>query len=78
MRYWARTIGQDSLAGVNPFRIVAESLPGVRADQGAVNIIVAGARSADGRDDFVLLAGIDDRSSRYQPAGSDLLSRACP
>jgi CDP-diacylglycerol pyrophosphatase len=78
MLYWARTIGQDTLAGVNPFRIVAESLPAARADRGAVNIVVAGARSAAGRDDFVLLAGIDDRSSRYPPAGSDVLSRGCP
>jgi CDP-diacylglycerol pyrophosphatase len=77
MMFWARTIGQDSLAGVNPFRIVADSLPDVRANRGAVTIVVAGARSA-GRGDFVLLAGIDDRSSRHRPAGSDLLSRACP
>lgn len=78
MLYWARTIDQDTLAGVNPFRIVAESLPDARADRGAVNIVVAGARSVAGRGDFVLLAGIDDRSSPHRPAGSDVLSRACP
>ena len=75
---WARTIGQDSLAGVNPFRIVAESLPDAGEDPGAVNIVVAGARSAAGRDDFVLLVAIDNRSSRHSPAGSDVLGRACP
>jgi CDP-diacylglycerol pyrophosphatase len=78
MLYWARTIDQDTLGGVNPFRIVAESLPDVGEDRGAVNIVVAGSRSVAGRDDFVLLAGIDDRSSPYRPAGSDVLSRACP
>jgi CDP-diacylglycerol pyrophosphatase len=76
MLYWARSIGQDSLVGVNPFRIVAESLPGALADRGALNIVVAGARSVAGLDDFVLLAGIDDHSHR--PAGSDVLSPACP
>jgi CDP-diacylglycerol pyrophosphatase len=78
MMFWARIIGHDSLAGVNPFRIVAESLPDARADPGAVNIVVAGARSIAGRDDFVLLADIDDRVSPYRHAGSDVLSRACP
>jgi CDP-diacylglycerol pyrophosphatase len=76
--FWARTIGQDSLAGVNPFRIVAENLPSARENRGAVNIVVAGARSVAGRDDFVLLASVDDLSTRYRPAGSDVLRRACP
>jgi CDP-diacylglycerol pyrophosphatase len=78
MMFWARTIGRDSLAGVNPFRIVAESLPDAQEDRSAVNIVVAGARSAADRGDFVLLASIDDRSSRHRPAGSDVLRRACP
>jgi CDP-diacylglycerol pyrophosphatase len=76
MQFWARTIGQDSLASVNPFRVVAESLPEAGADRGAVTIVVAGAGSA-GRADFVLLAGIDDSSHRGHPAGSDLLRRSC-
>ena len=76
--FWARTIDQDSLAGVNPFRIVAEDLPGARENRGAVNIVVAGSRSAAGRDDFVLLASVDEHSTRYRAAGSDVLRRACP
>jgi CDP-diacylglycerol pyrophosphatase len=73
MVFWARTIGQDSLAGVNPFRLVADSLPDAGRVRAAVTIVVAGARSASGRDDFVLLAAIGDRSH----AGSYLLSRSC-
>jgi CDP-diacylglycerol pyrophosphatase len=71
MQFWARTIGQDSLEGVNPFRLVADGLPD--AEAGAAAIVVVGARSASGRDDFVLLAAIGDRSH----AGSDLLRRSC-
>jgi CDP-diacylglycerol pyrophosphatase len=71
MQFWGRTIGQDSLEGVNPFRLVADSLPD--AEAGAATIVLVGARSASGGDDFVLLAAIGDRSH----AGSDLLSRSC-
>jgi CDP-diacylglycerol pyrophosphatase len=71
MQFWARTIGQDSLEGVNPFRLVADGLPDAKA--GAATIIVVGARSASGEDDFVLLVAIGDRSH----AGSDLLRRSC-
>ena len=71
MQFWARTIGQDSLEGVNPFRLVADGLPDSKA--GTATIIVAGVRSASGGDDFVLLAAIGDRSH----AGSDLLKGSC-
>ena len=78
LQFWARTIGQDSLAGVNPFRLVTESLPDASEDRGAVTIVVAGARSAAGRDDFVLLAEVGDRSQDLpHAAGSDLLRRSC-
>jgi hypothetical protein len=56
---------------VNPFRLVADGLPD--AEAGAATIVVVGARSASGGDDFVLLAAIGDRSH----AGSDLLRRSC-
>ena len=71
MQFWGRTIGQDSLDGVNPFRLVADGLPD--AEAGAATIVVVGARSASGGDDFVLLAAIGDRLH----AGSDLLRRSC-
>jgi CDP-diacylglycerol pyrophosphatase len=79
MRFWARTIGQDSLEGANPFRLVSEGLPEAATDRGAVTIVVAGARSTAGRNDFVLLASIGDRSRSYAPhaAGNDLLRRSC-
>jgi CDP-diacylglycerol pyrophosphatase len=77
--FWARRIDQDTLAGVNPFRLALEGLPVASEDRGNVTIVVAGARSVQGRDGFVLLVAIDDRfrpgSSR---AGTDLLDRSCP
>jgi len=77
--FWARTIGQGSLAGVNPFRLVAERFPDAAGDQGAVTIVVAAAQSPVGGDDFVLLAGIGGSSHRSAAfaSGSDLLRASC-
>jgi CDP-diacylglycerol pyrophosphatase len=76
--FWARRIDQDTLAGVNPFRLASEGLPIASEDRGNVTIVVAGARSAQGRDGFVLLVAIDDRFRPGFPhSGSDLLDRSC-
>jgi CDP-diacylglycerol pyrophosphatase len=77
--FWGRRIAQDTLAGVNPFHLASEGLPIASEDRGKMTIVVAGTRSAQGRDGFVLLAAIDDRFRPGFPhSGADLLDRSCP
>jgi len=59
--YLVRHLGGDSLDAADPFKLVADEIPGARADMGARSIAVIGAR-----DGFYLLAGHVDPA-----AGSD-------
>ena len=54
--YLARRVDGPDLAGVNPFRLLAE-LPRARAAMGAETLVVTGATGPDRRPGFVLLAG---------------------
>ena len=77
--FWARTIVQDTLAGINPFRLAAKELPIAGEDRRNMTIVVVGIRSAQGRDGFVLLAAIDDRFGPGFPGvGSALFGQFCP
>ncbi len=56
LEFWARLVVQETLVGVNPFRLAAEARPNESADGSQVTIGVAGIQLADGRKGFVLLA----------------------
>lgn len=62
-KFWGRQVAQETLAGVNPFRLAAEGLSGETESSGQLTIVVAGAQLANGRDGFVLLV------SRSAPFG---------
>ena len=75
--YLARRIDIPDLAGVDPFRLVADSLPGAAADMGGQTLVLAGARFASGQEGFYLL---DDHVDAAQPArgwGEELLDHDC-
>jgi CDP-diacylglycerol pyrophosphatase len=62
--FWGRRVDQETLAGVNPFRLAAEE-PALSAGRSRLMIVAAGIELADGRGGFVLLAAHND------PAGPD-------
>ncbi len=75
--YLARRIDGPDLAGVDPFRLVAESLPGAAADMGGQTLVLAGAGFGAGQEGFYLL---DDHVDPAQPArgwGEELLDHDC-
>lgn len=59
-KFWGRQIAQETLAGVNPFRLAAEALSDETESRAQLTIVVAGAELADGRDGFVLLVSQND------------------
>jgi CDP-diacylglycerol pyrophosphatase len=75
--YLARRIDGPDLTGVDPFRLVAESLPGAAADMGGQTLVLAGAGFGAGQEGFYLL---DDHVDPAQPArgwGEELLDHDC-
>jgi CDP-diacylglycerol pyrophosphatase len=76
---WARRIDSDTLAGVNPFRLAAEGRWSDAESRSRLMVAVAGARLADGRDGFVLLAAYNDPAdTNDQYAAEDFLDPSCP
>jgi CDP-diacylglycerol pyrophosphatase len=77
-RYRAMAVWDSDLDTVNPFRVLAASLP-APADMGAQTLAVVGVFGADGRPGFVLLAGRADTASADSGSGEDLQDHAaCP
>jgi CDP-diacylglycerol pyrophosphatase len=77
LMFFARRIDQDTLAGVNPFRLASTILPDSEEMQRAT-IFIAGSRAIGGIDGFVLFATFNDyRRSGFQLSSSDLLKPSC-
>jgi CDP-diacylglycerol pyrophosphatase len=77
-RYRAMSVGGDDLAGVSPFRLLADGLP-PGTDMGAQTLVVVGAWDAAGRPGFVLLAGQADPARPGSGHGEDLQDHVvCP
>jgi CDP-diacylglycerol pyrophosphatase len=64
--YSAIAVAGEDLNAVNPFDLLADGLPGARADMGRNTLVVVGAVLRDGRPGFIVLAGHAD------PAVGDL------
>lgn len=58
--YSAMVIAGEDLGAVNPFHLLADGMPGARADMGRRTLVVVGAVLGDGRPGFVVLAGLVD------------------
>lgn len=56
-RYSAIAVAGEDLGTVNPFRLLADGVPGARADMGRQTLVVAGAVLRDGQPGFIVLAG---------------------
>ena len=58
--YSAMVIAGQDLDAVNPFQLLADGMPGARADMGRRTLVVVGATLGDGTPGFVVLAGLVD------------------
>jgi CDP-diacylglycerol pyrophosphatase len=75
-RYIARRLLAPTLAGANPFLMLARSSPEVRANMGDYTLVVAGAAFA-GKPGFVLLADRADRAAGNFGSGEELQDHEC-
>lgn len=80
--YLARRVEQADLAGVNPFRLLAEAPQVGAGGIGQWTLVVAGAIFRDGgaqgtRDGFILLADRADASRGDRGNGEELQDHAC-
>lgn len=76
-RYRAMRIDGDDLSAKNPFRLLADSDPAIRADMGRQTLAVVAVTFADGRNGFVLL---NDRANILAldfASSSKLLDQDC-
>ena len=58
--YSAIAVAGEDLDAVNPFQLLADTVPGARADMGRRTLVVAGAVLSDGQPGFIVLAGLVD------------------
>jgi CDP-diacylglycerol pyrophosphatase len=75
--YRVMKIASESLAGVNPFAVVAGALPEARKAMGDQTIALVGARFRDGRDGFYLLEDQANFLFGDHASGAEILDHAC-
>jgi CDP-diacylglycerol pyrophosphatase len=72
LAFWGRRLDQEALAGINPFRIVANDKPkNVSMEQ--LTIVVAGYLPVEGRGGFIILVAQSGRDR----AGEEVLDFSC-
>lgn len=75
--YDAILVAGEDLDGTDPFRLLADGLPGARADMGARTLVAVGVHLPDGSPGFVVLAGRSDAAGGGH--GEDLQDHdVCP
>lgn len=77
--YDAIAVSGADLDAVNPFGLLAEGIPGARADMGSETLVVVGTVDPAGRPGFVILANAADPATGDMANGEDLQGHAsCP
>lgn len=74
--YMAMRVEQAELGATNPFVLLADGVPGARADMGHYTLVVVGA-SAQGKDGFVVLVGHATPATGNWGTGEQLQDHAC-
>jgi CDP-diacylglycerol pyrophosphatase len=74
--YQAMRVMSETLDGADPFRLVADGIPGARAAMGKETIVVAGATFA-GKPGFVILSDTADLATGDRAGGEDLQDHSC-
>jgi CDP-diacylglycerol pyrophosphatase len=73
--YMAMKIAGEDLHGVNPFRLLAEGIPGTKQHLDQETLVVIGAQFRDGKPGFYLLSS--RHTDEFHAHGEDLLDPSC-
>jgi CDP-diacylglycerol pyrophosphatase len=76
-RYLAMRVDAAQLDGVNPFKLLADGVPGARQDMGDHTLVVIGAVSPNGRPGFIILDDRVDPAVGDQASGEELQDHTC-
>jgi CDP-diacylglycerol pyrophosphatase len=63
--------------GADPFKLLADGVPGARASMGSETLVLSGAIFADGKEGFYLLADRADLLTGDRASGEELLDHDC-
>ena len=75
--YRAMTVAGTTLAGRNPFQLLAAGIAGARANMGQYTLVVVGARFAGNAPGFVILADRADPANGDRAGGEELQDHGC-
>jgi CDP-diacylglycerol pyrophosphatase len=76
-RYMAMWVSGEHLSPHNPFRILAEGLPGAMQDMGNRTLVVIGLTRTDGTKGFAILVDQVNKERGDLANGEELLDNAC-
>jgi CDP-diacylglycerol pyrophosphatase len=76
-RYLVRRIKSPDLAGVDPFRLLAEGVPAAAADMGEQTLVVIGADFGGGKEGFYILNDHAVPAAPRRGWGEELLDHDC-
>jgi len=76
-RYEAMWVPGERLGSNNPFRLLAEGIPGAAQDMGDRTLVVVGSFRANGAAGFIILEDQVSRESHDSGYGEELLDHAC-
>jgi CDP-diacylglycerol pyrophosphatase len=76
-RYMAIWVPGERLGLNNPFRILAEGIPGAAQNMGDRTLVVVGSSRANGAPGFVLLEDQVNRETQDRAQGEELLDHTC-
>jgi CDP-diacylglycerol pyrophosphatase len=76
-RYYVRRLEGETLSDRDPFRLLADSVPGARSHMRDETMAVVGARFADGAPGFYLLAARGGTAANPRGAAEDLMDHNC-
>jgi CDP-diacylglycerol pyrophosphatase len=75
--YQAMWVAGERLGANNPFRLLAEGLPGAAQDMGDRTLVVIGSSRANGAAGFIVLEDQVDQENHDKASGEELLDHSC-
>jgi CDP-diacylglycerol pyrophosphatase len=76
-RYLAMKVDAAQLDGVNPFKLLADGVPGAKTHMGDHTLVAIGAVFSDGRPGFIILDGHVDPAIGDNASGEELQDHSC-
>ena len=77
LTYLVKRVDSDGLDGVDPFRLMADEVPGARDAMGDYALVVVGATAAGGKPGFFALAHKANLAFHDTAKGEELLDKEC-